>query len=356
MTRGDEILQTFNDVLGALEGLRLAHYDDDQVRDIVQRLGSATERFFKSAIWPGSATDISLDGLINRLKQIGIGKEDRADLHALRELYNDAKHDPRAAVTLKRTLDIVTAARRVMAALIERQIGSSGAPVSKVLSRFLWVAAWDDYLGGLTEVYVSLPLPDEPFATHLDLIWIDGLAWDAMKAELLQTGRFHYGPDHFPAQVYDRFKNEDDFLNAGVWDGDYRTLISIIAEYEKRDSKDRLIPILRRDHMMLAVYSSVALAAVDVAIAAPAPLDMTTLTARILERADAVYAMPDERPWVQKRATEAASLIAEVPFANWKTLSGPYWNLWNARGQYLEPDADKTVGYNLDDKGRLVIG
>lgn len=357
MTRGEEILAAFSYALAALDTLRLEHYEDADIRLIVERLGSRVERFFKTAVFPGAAATDTFDTLINRLKAIGIDKTVRRQLHALRELYNDAKHDPAAIVRLKPSVDTIAASRTAVETLIGAGLGATSAPVEKVISRLLWVSAYDVYVGGVTEVYVSLPLPEDIFATHLDLVWIKGLEWDAMKAELLATDCFHYGEEHFDPEVYARFGQEQDFLNAGVWDGDYRQLIRIISKYEDRPTAGRLIPDLRRDHMSIAVLSAIALAGVDIATAATASLSLDELKAAILKRADTVYAMPDERSWVQATAAGLAELIVQLPFATWSQLNGPFWNLWNPKPltAAASPVDAKKIRYVIDDASRVVI-
>ena len=93
-----------------------------------------------------------MDTLINRLKQEGVSKVRRDALHRLRELYNNAKHDPAAPVRLKGAIDTVGGARTELAALAASGIGATSAQVSATLSRVLWVLAWDVYVGGTTEV------------------------------------------------------------------------------------------------------------------------------------------------------------------------------------------------------------
>lgn len=357
MTRGEEILSAFEDALAALEAFHLEHYEDAAIRSIVERLGSRVERFFKTAVFPGGVAADTFDTLINRLKSAGIDKAVRHQLHALRNLYNDAKHDPAVRVRLKHAADTIAAAQSAIETLIDAGIGATSASVEKVINRLLWVSAYDVYVGGVTEVYVSLPLPKDIFATHLDLVWIKGLEWDAMKAELLATGCFHYGKEHFDRIVYDRFGQEQDFLNAGIWDGDYRQLIQIIAKYEDRPTASRLIPDLRRDYMSIAVLSAVALAAVDVASAAHASMAAEKLEADILKHADRVYAMPDERVWVRAAAAGLAELIVQLPFESWAQLSGPFWNLWNPKPltALIAPTNANKVRYVIDDANRIVI-
>ena len=64
MTRGEEMIGSFDKTLADLDGLRLEHYEDADVRLILVRLGSMVERFLKSAVWPDASAADTFDGLI----------------------------------------------------------------------------------------------------------------------------------------------------------------------------------------------------------------------------------------------------------------------------------------------------
>lgn len=355
MTRGEEILAAIEAALSALDRLRLEHYEDDDIRTVLETLSSKVERFFKTAIFPGTPGKDTFDGVINRLKSAGVSKSVRDQLHGLRDLYNDAKHDPDRRMRLKDAVDTVEGARDALASLITAGLGATSAPVENVLSRLLWITAYDDYIGGVTDVYVSLPLPKDAFDTHLDVVYVKGTAWDALKADLLATGSLHYGAEHFAPDVFARF-NEGDFLNAGVWDGDYRQLIQILSKYEDRPTASRLLPDLRRDHMGLAVLSAIALAGVDVGRRATGSMTVEELEAAVLARADDTYAMPAERPWVAAAARELAEMVCQLPADAWPRLSGPFWNLWNPKPLTATVgSADGSSRYVIDDANRIVI-
>ena len=109
-TRGEEIVGVFERALGDLDALRLAHYEEAEVRGIVVELGSRVERFFKSAVWPGASGTDTLDTLINRLKSVGVDRGERQHLGVFRIRYKNAKHDPGTPVRLKQTVDITARA------------------------------------------------------------------------------------------------------------------------------------------------------------------------------------------------------------------------------------------------------
>ncbi|QOZ28574.1 hypothetical protein [Bradyrhizobium sp. CCBAU 51753] len=355
MTRGDEILSALDGAIKEIEALFLAHYTADDIRR-VEDAGSCTEWFFKAAIFPDLDAKAPFDTAINRLKSIGINREVRDSIHALRELYNAAKHNPSAQIRLKVANDVLSGARKALEAIIHEGPGQVRAPVSAAVSRLLWVSGYDHYTAGCTSVYVSLPLPRDIFATHIDVFCLHFRSWEPLLSDLVASGNFYYGRDHFDDDVYARF-NEDDFINAGIWDGDYRQLITILARHEHRSLKDEVIVNLRRDHLGVSVLSAIALAASDVTRSNERPLEESELARAILERADSAYAMPDERLWVRRAAEALATMIAQVPVAQWKAIEGPFWNLWNPKqlvAHVQSPDPER-VPFVIDDANRIVV-
>jgi hypothetical protein len=191
------------------------------VRRIVEDAGSRTERFFKTAVFPGLDSKTSFDTAINRLKSLGFGKLVRGSIHGMRELYNTAKHNPFDPIRLKVATDVLSQTRSALEVVIRKGPGQVSASVAAAVSRLLWVSGYDHFTAGCVSVYVSLPLPKDIFATHIDVFWLHFRSWEALQSDLVASGNFFCGRDHFVPEVYARF-NEDDFIDAGIWDGDYR--------------------------------------------------------------------------------------------------------------------------------------
>ena len=61
--------------------------------------------------------------------------------------------------------------------------------------------------------------------------------WETLKRLLLAHPRFHLGKAFFEPEVWEGFAGEGDFLNAGVWNGDYRELIRLLAAFEYRANR-----------------------------------------------------------------------------------------------------------------------
>lgn len=138
--RGEEMKGALEGAIADLKRLHLAHYTDEDVRGIIEDVGSRTERFFRTAVFPGLDPATSFDTAINGLKSLGFSKVLRANLHELRELYNDAKHDPSKPIRLKIATDILNRCRSALENLIAARPGQVGSAVEAAVSRLLWIS------------------------------------------------------------------------------------------------------------------------------------------------------------------------------------------------------------------------
>lgn len=124
--------------------------------------------------------------------------------------------------------------------------------------------------------------------------------------------------------MWKTFQNEgEDFLNAGVWDGDYGELIRVLAPFNDRVLGARLLPGLSRADSFGSVATALIVAAVDVLRAPVAPLNAQELAEAIKERGDREYALPRGSRGADDVAAQIATLIQTVPFARWRYLVGP---------------------------------
>ena len=348
------MLDSFDQALRAMGELRLRQHDDEDIRPIVETVSAKFERFMKSAVWPQIKPRTKLHTCIEDLKQCNVPQGDISNLHGLRDLYNTAKHDPQQRLKLSESHATLVLARAAVASLVGTSVGLTGASASVVANSLLWVTGHDVYTHGVTEVYVSLPLKDR-FATHVDMVWIQGKDWDALINDLNGSSCFQYGEGAFDAATFKHFV-EGDFINAGVWEGDYRELVRILAKYEDRETNTDVLQGLRRESNSVSVLSSVALAGRDVANGATAALPVGLLTTSILDRADSVYAMPKSAQGVQRAATDLAALLTQLSISEWGQLVGPYWNLWKPRQLVARIESnDRAVRFTVDDRYRIVV-
>jgi hypothetical protein len=202
------------------------------------------------------------------------------------------------------------AVRNASAALAELAawgIGAVAAPFERELNYHLWVGFWDHYTGGSTEVAVMLPGDHWTKVGAVDTLHMDIRTWDTLKPVLLAHPRFRLGEAHFEPEVWQGFLAEGDFLNAGVWDGEYGELIRLLAPADDRSIAERLFPWLRRESNSVSAGTALIMAAVDVARAAAAPLAKERLAEAIRQRADSEYAMPGQGRGVSEAAAQSPS-------------------------------------------------
>jgi hypothetical protein len=178
------------------------------------------------------------------LEQAGVVEEDRNSLHSLRQLYNDCKHEPACSPSLFEVQALLPEIVSVAGSLKTRNLGNTNQPEKLIHKRILWLAAWDHFIGGDTEVHVMVPTTSRIPPT-LDLVYIEMMAWDQIKNLLSAAGFVRPGKEAIPGQYYNEFAVEGDFHDAIAFQGEYRTVIAALSAHERRED---LIPWLLRDN------------------------------------------------------------------------------------------------------------
>jgi hypothetical protein len=320
-TYGEQIMKEFESVLSNLERLSHEGYEPSQVRDVVTSIAFKTELFLKSVILPAARPRNTFEWFIDELSTVGVSQAARDKLHVLRRKYNDAKHDPNATINLVAAVSIVRDGFDSIRELVSNGCGSANAPVPQHLSRAYWIAAWDHYIGGDTEVHIIIPAKSEHWLgpPSFDTIYVRMEAWDSIKAELGRLGVFADGFGLIPDSQYRIFQSESDFLGAWVFEGDYRSLITTLAKHELRQD---LIPGLNRQDSAKPMILAYLLAAVDTVNNLLSDADFET---RIDDQAKLIYAVPPDYKHSEYLAGGMASMFRLVPVSDWHRITGPSW-------------------------------
>jgi len=212
---------------------RLAAYGFElsEARELIASAGARTEIFIKTAILPHLPPKEDLDGCINALKTLGVSKADRSTLHKLRQIYNDSKHDPSYLPSMLTFQELIPRIITVFQGLADSGVGllNDGIPLRH--NQVLWIAVWDHFTGGDSEVHVIAPATTG-WPPELDLVYVDIAAWDQIKIILSTLGRLMAGEGVIPAQIYQSFGEDADFHEAIAFEGEYRTLIATLAAYD----------------------------------------------------------------------------------------------------------------------------
>jgi hypothetical protein len=323
MTRGDEMIAAVSEAKEALRKLRFGPHTRYDVAGIVDPLGSRLETFLRTAVLPAASRRDRLVDLISVLEAHGVDQTNRHRLDALRDLYNDSKHKPQIPLLLAKVTNVVDQALIVICDICSLGIGVTSAPMGRELNYSLWVGFWDYFTGGMTEAAVMLPGDHWTHVSTVDTVQMKISDWDNLKPILQAHPRFHLGEAHFDGGVWKSFRGDGDFLNAGVWDGDYAELMRLLAPFHDKQMEDSVIPGSKRNDSVFSVGTAVIMAAVDVARTASAPPCKGDLEKDIILRATKEYAIASGSPFALRCAAQLANALLIVPFVNWKVIAGP---------------------------------
>jgi hypothetical protein len=142
----------------------------------------------RAAVVPNASPKEDFAGVINALKTIGISKEQHDDLHKLRTLYNDVKHDPTTRPSISDALEQFRKTHAFASDLPYKKIERVHSEVPRRFHRILRVAGWDHYIGGDTEAHLLFPT-DDPDAPSIDSIDIRINAWQEVIEDLKALGK-----------------------------------------------------------------------------------------------------------------------------------------------------------------------
>jgi hypothetical protein len=327
-------------------------YEDSQLRDLITNLGAKTELFLKSTVLLQSNPKVDFDGCINALKSLGVSKQDREVLHSFRRVYNDSKHTPGYQPSLLELQDLLPEVVRVFEGFGARNLGSVNRTEALQHRRVLWIAVWDHYIGGDSEVHLVIPklgwLPP-----CLDMVYIAMESWEHVKALLATVGIVKPGGTAIPEESYKQFASEDDFHDAIVYEGDYRAAMTVLAMHERR--VDGLLPGLRREDHPASVIQAFAMASLDVGTDLVSDRDQAVK--RISDRVIGTYAIPPDFKKVSTYAEAFGELLMKVPENERSAVNGPAWASHevfnNAKADALATHPDLNV--LIDRRGALLI-
>ncbi|MGB8477917.1 MAG: hypothetical protein WCE63_03635 [Acidobacteriaceae bacterium] len=296
-------------------------FELSQARDLISQIGARTEIFLKTVLLPGLSPKLEFDSCINALKREGVNKSDRDTLHRLRTLYNDNKHNAACVPSVLELQELIPAISEVFRRFAQQNIGLLNADAVSRYHQVFWIAAWDNLIGGDTEVHAIAP-SRSAWPPDLDLAYVDMSSWDQVKSSLSAIGVLRDGQGCIPDSVLRSFSEEPDFLDALVFEGAYRDLIATLASYERRED---LIPGLRREDNAPSMMQAFTLALIDVSLHANNLSTVEELGIAIADRAVNSYAVPKGYNLLCYMATNFAEMLLGVQEANRNQLAGPIW-------------------------------
>jgi len=315
----EQYLAEIADIKHRLKSLSTGDFDILEVKQLISIAGLRTEHFLRAAVVPSTSFKDDFAGVINALKSHGISKELRQDLHQLRELYNDVKHNSEFRPSISDALQRLSEAESFASGLHGTSIGKVHFPISRRFHRILWVAGWDHYIGGDTEVHILFP-SDDSHAPSVDCIHIAMNAWNDVKQDLNTLGTLSAGPEVIPHHVYETFRSEGDFHDAFSFEGEYRDIVSTLAKHEFR--VEGLIEPMHREDTTQSMMQAFALGAMDVADAVTDPSELPTA---IYVQVINLYAVSPDWTQLHQWCEEFGDFVGTISEEQRAQLSGPVW-------------------------------
>jgi len=320
-TMGARFVEEYTESIESLKRFMLDGYQPSSIRDAISTIGTKTEIFLKSVALPGNKNRNTFEWFIDKLDSLGIDQSSRDKLHSLRRLYNKFKHDPAYSCDLLSSINIVSEGFDVIKQISMLSVGNVLSRHIESAKRVYWLAIWDHFVGGDSEVHIMLPSDSDNWLgppIH-DIIYVDIKSVESICQELQSIGTWAPGKDFIPANIQQIFESESDFYESWIYEGNYIDLITILASHELRQD---LAAGLNRHDSKKSMLIAMALAAIDIAKLPTAPVDYPNA---IYSHAVNQYAVPPDNSGISFIANELGNLILAIPGIDRPNLIGPLW-------------------------------
>lgn len=291
MTNGDRFKQQLEESIFILNELSKRDFKLEELKDTISSIGTKFELYIKSCVFPLISSRKNLIVFIDELLKYGFVKDEVDLLHCFRKEYNNSKHEPSYRPSV---IDIIILLNKVLV-IVEKLIGiglgQSNDIIRSRYRRVYWIAAWDHYDGGDTEIHISLPDESGKWLgpPSIDMIYIDLVSWELVKKELSNIGTLKESKNLIPDKLLKEWSNEGEFLDALVFEGYYKDLMFVLSQHEKRIE---LMPGLMRHHNLRSMVQACILSLIDV-IDYTNINDKVALLRDVKKQAISVYAIPE---------------------------------------------------------------
>lgn len=351
-TNGDEIVRCLEVSISDLTKLSYRIYSPADIIGIMSSIGAKLELYFKAVLFPRESPKRNFEYFINSLSG-QVNQTDLDTLHDLRRNYNSAKHDPAYDIGLLEAQQKLNSVKDVLIRIAPLSLGLTNQPHSSSTKRVYWLAAWDHYIGGDTEIHVMVPSISEHFMgpPSLDMIYIDGLKWDEAKAALAAAGRLDNWEGYIPKSYVSAWEGDESFLSAKIFEGEYRDLITSLGQFEKRLD---LIYGLNRADSEQNVFIASLMAIADISASRA---EQSDLEAEIIQQVTSTYFLPE----TARRLPEITrDLVAMLRKAAWQDLTPLIGPLWATNDEFVQLESaaivtSDTLPVIVDSNQRIIV-
>ncbi len=262
-TRIQSIIQKHNDSIKDLQRIMGISHTQDEFSGFIKGLGGEVEKFLKESVYHNTRNHDNFMALIDNLTQYQVNTTSIQFLHDLRLLYNKLKHEPLFSTTILICIETLQKSLIVMQEIELINMGAINDPYSQTESRIVWLAGWDDYIGGMTEISIFLPDYELDFPIAIEHFNIDWKGWELIKDNFTLSGELMMGQEYVSEIAYKRWEGESDFLGAGRFTGDIQDLIKFISAHIDIQKEEELLECLKRKNNSASVKAAIVFSLLD---------------------------------------------------------------------------------------------
>ncbi len=262
-TKIESILDKVETIKVRLVSLMGMTHSQDDFGIYIKNIGSEIEKFLKDAVFQNSYNNLNFYNLIEKLRDEGITESTIGNLHELRNYYNSLKHDPSFSTTITEAESKIKKTSDALIEIDSESIGNINSVYIQNTNRILWLCAWDDYIGGMTELNLFLPNYEIDFPYSVEYFNITLEGWDTLKEKYVPTGQLQLGKEFISEKAYNVWSKSADMIGVGRFSGDVRGLIRTLSSLVNKERESALLENLKRKNDSFSVIASIAYAIQD---------------------------------------------------------------------------------------------
>ncbi|CAA0233977.1 hypothetical protein R8G64_05240 [Tenacibaculum maritimum] len=243
----------------------VTHTQDDY-SIYIKGIGGEIEKFLKDAVFNNGLNNLNFYNLIERLRSLGITESSISNLHELRNYYNSLKHEPGFITNIIEAEEKVEKLIEALTEIDTKSIGNINATYTQNTSRVLWLCAWDDYMGGMTEINLFLPNYELDFPYSVEYFNIALEGWETLKDKYVPNGELQLGKEFVSEKAYNIWSANVDMIGVGRFRGDVKDLVKTLSSLVNKEREEKLLEDLKRKNDSFSVFASIAYAIQDTLI------------------------------------------------------------------------------------------
>lgn len=262
-TKGNALVDKVKSSLREIDRLALITYQEEDYSDCIKSLGGEIEKFLKSTIFQGTKNKKNFNDLINELSSLGVQQQEIDYLHDFRNAYNSYKHNPAYTSSIDSCREILVHVLFAIESINALGLGIVNQPYQMQSQRFIWLAGWDDYRGGMTEVSLFIPDRSCDFPPAIEHFNIDYTGWYPVIEKYETSGELVMGKENIPENIYNIWERAGDFMGAGIYKGDIAELVKDLSSHISVEKESELLPDLKRKNDFHSVKSAIVFSLFD---------------------------------------------------------------------------------------------